>query len=66
MKPEEIPHGPVYITAGPHKGRIGYYDDEDYEFPEEIDCDDSKIDLESEALSKAPLHLADGGPLRMT
>lgn len=26
----EIPYGPVWIAGGPHKGRIGIYDDNDY------------------------------------
>lgn len=29
-------YGPVYITEGPHKGRIGYYDDEDTLFNDEV------------------------------
>jgi hypothetical protein len=29
-KSHEIPYGPVCITDGPHKGRIGIYDDDDY------------------------------------
>jgi hypothetical protein len=30
-KPPTLPYGPVYVTAGPHKGRIGFYDAEDDE-----------------------------------
>jgi hypothetical protein len=37
MSTEHIPYGPVYITEGPHAGRIGNYDDNDIEFPEGID-----------------------------
>lgn len=37
MSTEHIPYGPVYITDGPHAGRIGNYDDNDIEFPEGID-----------------------------
>lgn len=39
MDPHEIPYGPVKIVEGPHAGRIGYYDDEDIEFDENIDWD---------------------------
>lgn len=39
MGTENIPYGPVYITDGPHAGRIGYYDDDDTEFPDDIDWD---------------------------
>ncbi|MCW8929243.1 MAG: toll/interleukin-1 receptor domain-containing protein [Gammaproteobacteria bacterium] len=38
MKPNEIPYGPVKIIDGYLKDRIGYYDDEDTIFDEEIDC----------------------------
>jgi len=37
MSTEHIPYGPVYITDGPHAGRIGYYDDDDAEYPANID-----------------------------
>jgi len=37
MTTENIPYGPVYITDGPHSGKIGYYDDDDIEFPEDVD-----------------------------
>ena len=37
MSTENIPYGPVYITDGPHAGRIGNYDDNDTEFPDAID-----------------------------
>lgn len=47
MKPEEIPYGPVYITDGPHEGRIGYYDDEGWEFLENSGWDDSAGDHEA-------------------
>lgn len=40
MGTENISYGPVYITDGPHAGRIGYYDDDDTEFPDDIDWDD--------------------------
>jgi len=30
-KPSTLPYGPVYVTAGPQKGRIGIYDEEDDE-----------------------------------
>lgn len=39
MDPNEILYGPVKIVDGPHSGRIGYYDDEDSEFDEDIDWD---------------------------
>lgn len=39
MSTEHIPYGPVYITNGPHAGRIGNYDDNDTEFPDDIDWD---------------------------
>lgn len=29
-KSHKIPYGPVWIVGGPHKGRIGTYDDDDY------------------------------------
>lgn len=28
-KNDELIYGPVLITKGPHKGKVGYYDDED-------------------------------------
>lgn len=34
---QEIPYGPVKIIAGPHIGRIGYYDDDEIEFDDDID-----------------------------
>lgn len=37
MTTDNIPYGPVYITDGLHSGRIGYYDDDDVEFSEDID-----------------------------
>lgn len=46
MESSEIPYGPVFITDGPHKGRIGYYDDEGYEFPDDLDSEDFSIDNE--------------------
>ena len=36
MKPEEIPFGPIKVVDGPHAGRIGYYDDEDTEYEEDL------------------------------
>lgn len=39
MSTENIPYGPVYIANGPHAGRIGNYDDDDIEFPDDIDWD---------------------------
>ncbi|WP_218942764.1 toll/interleukin-1 receptor domain-containing protein [Rhodoferax sp. BLA1] len=39
MSTEHIPYGPVYITDGPHSGRIGNYDDNDTEFSDDIDFD---------------------------
>lgn len=39
MGTEHIPYGPVYITFGPHAGRIGNYDDNDVEFPDDINWD---------------------------
>ena len=27
--PEDIPFGPVIVVRGPHKGRVGIYDDDD-------------------------------------
>lgn len=50
MSPEEIPYGPVYITEGSQKGRIGYYDDEGYEYSEDLDWEDSSIDHESDGI----------------
>ncbi|MDR1996661.1 toll/interleukin-1 receptor domain-containing protein [Azonexus sp.] len=44
MGTENIPYGPVYIVDGPFAGRIGYYDDNDHEFPDDIDWDDIDID----------------------
>jgi len=29
-KSHKIPYGPVWVIGGPHKGRIGTYDDDDY------------------------------------
>jgi hypothetical protein len=39
MSSREIPFGPVFVINGAHAGRIGYYDDEDTEYPEDIDWD---------------------------
>lgn len=35
----DLDWGPVFITDGPHKGRIGYYDDKDSIFSDEEDID---------------------------
>ncbi len=39
MKSYEVPYGPVYVIHGVHKGRIGFYDDEGYEVPDDADPD---------------------------
>lgn len=59
MDPSEIPYGPVYIIEGPHKGRIGYYDDEGYEFPGDIDWEDSSIDHESKGVHVGYIYFGD-------
>lgn len=43
MGTENIPYGPVYIAEGPHAGRIGYYDDDGVEFPDDIDWDNVDV-----------------------
>jgi hypothetical protein len=48
MSTEHIPYGPVYITDGPHAGRIGNYDDNHTEFSEDIDWDVVGDDNEAE------------------
>lgn len=40
MSTKNISYGPVYITDGPYAGRIGYYDDDEFECSEHIDWDD--------------------------
>lgn len=40
MDDTDIPYGPVKIIEGPHKGRIGYYDDTDTEYDEDINWDE--------------------------
>ena len=47
MYPSDIPYGPVYMIDGPHTERIGYFDDEGFEFPDDLDWDGSSINHES-------------------
>jgi len=60
----DIPFGPVFITEGPHAGRIGYFDDDGHEFPEDMDWDDFDDDDEDD-LSKGTHvgYVYFGGPL---
>jgi hypothetical protein len=61
MDPSDVPYGPVYITEGPHAGRIGYYDDEGVECPEDLDWDDLSEDDDSEGIHVGYVYL--GGSL---
>lgn len=59
MSTERIPYGPVYITDGPHAGRIGNYDDNDTEFPDDIDWENIDVSESVEGQHVAIIYFGD-------
>ena len=55
----DIPYGPVKIIEGPHKGRIGYYDDTDTEYDEDIKWDEIDDDEEVAGTPVAIVYFGD-------
>lgn len=47
MSKEMDKYGIVKVISGEFKGRIGYYDDDDYMFPEDMLCEDEESDDDS-------------------
>lgn len=59
MTYKEISYGPVVVIDGPHKGRIGYYDDDDTEFDEGIDWNSIPEDEEVEGRRVCVVYFGD-------